>query len=127
MNNIYKSGFTAATNCAQINPNYNSVWICKELIPLLKAIAPIFSRDSNLTSTNVHPSVSLLVSTQVVKIHESYAIHPCQSSMPFIHASHPCQSFMPFIHASLPCHSSMLVIHASHPYCCLAIFGRSQL
>ena len=58
-------------------------------------------------------SVSPLVRTQVVKIHE-YS-HPCYSSMPVIHASHICQSSMPVIHASHPFQSSMPVIQASHP------------
>ena len=57
----------------------------------------IFSRDSDLTSSNVRLSVSQLPIYKI-KLWDS---HPCQSPMPVIHTIHPCQL-------------SMLVIHASH-------------
>ena len=57
---------------------------------------PIFSCDSDLTSTNVRPSVCPSVSDQFVKI-VIHASHPCQPSMPVIYASHPCQSSMPVL------------------------------
>ena len=68
----------------------------------------IFSRDSDLTSTNVCLAVSLSVHHQYVEI--AY-----KQQSPVTHASQAYQSSMPVIHASHPCQSAMPVIHASHP------------
>ena len=75
-------------------------------------IFDVFSRDSDLTSTNVSLSVRLSVSPSVCHQYVEKAYKP----MPVIHTSHPWQSSMPVIQASHPGQSSLPVIHATHPY-----------
>ena len=63
-------------------------------------------------------SVSLLVSTQVVKINEYMTVihesHPWKSSMKVIHESYPWKSSMKVIHEIHPWKSSMKIINESH-------------
>ena len=75
---------------------------------------PGFSHDSNLTSTNVRPSVCLSVSLwSICKIHDS---HPWKSSKKVIHENHPWKSSMKIIHENYPWKSSMWVIQECHPW-----------
>ena len=60
----------------------------------------LFSRDSDLTSSNVRLLVNQLVSNQYIKFYSVIVYDgpsPCQSSIPVIHAIHPCQSSMPVV------------------------------
>ena len=96
------------------SPNFGGVFID------FSNVCSIFSRDSDLTSTNVSLSVSPSVCHHYVEIaYKPIAViqasHPFQSSLPVILASHPCQSSLPVIHASHQCQSSIPVIHPSHP------------